>query len=356
MSIKVDPSEIENALSKIWDELEPSNKMRACLFNLIFYTKKTERLAYIREIAQKVIVKFPSRILLIVEDTSSLDLLETKVSVLHEPDFACDFIEIVVGDAHSPLIPFLILPHILPDLPVYLIWGEDPTLENPLWDPLKKLADRLIVDSESTSNLPKLARLLIQQYTPYKCSIADLNWARLENWRSLLSRAFYSTERLEELQSAHTLAIVYNAQPTPFFTHTHIQALYMQTWIAAQLGWKLEKIDKSENSYASLYKKGEGTQDHVHVTLTPTFDLHLAPGTLVSLDITTKKECHFSFARKQLSSNHIAMQVSTPFQCAVPVDFIFPRTESGQSLTGEICRSDTSQHYLAVLRSLAHEN
>ena len=36
----VSPSEINAELNKIWESLEGSNKMRASLFNLIFFTKK----------------------------------------------------------------------------------------------------------------------------------------------------------------------------------------------------------------------------------------------------------------------------------------------------------------------------
>ncbi len=349
MPVKVAPEDIENALSAIWEELEPTSRMRACLFNLIFYTKKTERASYIHKIAQRVISKFPSRILLIVNDSEASDRMETGVSVLHEQNFACDLIEISIGGSLSARIPFLILPHILPDLPVYLVWGEDPIANDPLWQPLKKLASRLIIDSETTQNLSLCAEKLLNEYKPLECEIADLNWARLEGWRELLSRTFYSQERINKLRSTDHIHITYNAKSSAFFTHTHIQALYMQTWLASQLKWSIETTTQTSGTYTSLYKKDK---DQVTITLTPVSYTELAPGTLVSIQIITPQKDHFSFTRKPSCLHHIATQISSALQCEMPMDVIFPHTESGHSLTQEMCRPRTSSHYLSVLKNL----
>jgi len=43
----VDPSKIETELERIWDSFQGTNKMRACLFNLIIYAKKSQRTLYL---------------------------------------------------------------------------------------------------------------------------------------------------------------------------------------------------------------------------------------------------------------------------------------------------------------------
>src|ERR1700733_1436277 len=79
----VSPANIQSELTSIWDSLESANKMRACLFNLIIYTKQNTRTAYVRTIAQKVIEKFPSRIIFIsVDKDPTHDYLKAKVSVM----------------------------------------------------------------------------------------------------------------------------------------------------------------------------------------------------------------------------------------------------------------------------------
>ena len=104
MSIQqiVKPEAIEERLKEIWERLGQENKMRACLFNLIVFNRYSERTDYIRSIVQKVIDKFPCRVLFISEDPNPQEpYLKTAVSVIMaegaESSIACDHIDIGVG-------------------------------------------------------------------------------------------------------------------------------------------------------------------------------------------------------------------------------------------------------------------
>ena len=55
----VSPGNIQQELNKIWESLETTNVARACLFNLIFFTHKDHRTAYIQRLTQKVLKSFP---------------------------------------------------------------------------------------------------------------------------------------------------------------------------------------------------------------------------------------------------------------------------------------------------------
>ena len=66
----VEPSKIENQLNLIWDLLRGKGKTRASLFNLVIYTEKNTRVDYLYKIAQKLIERFPSRILFVTIDGS----------------------------------------------------------------------------------------------------------------------------------------------------------------------------------------------------------------------------------------------------------------------------------------------
>ena len=241
----VKPSEIHDTLAKIWDSLESTGKMRASLFNLIFYTEDGPRADYTQKIIQNVIEKFPSRVILI--RASHTEGVVTKVSVLSprgpEMDVACDLIDITVSQTECLRVPFLILPHILPDLPVYLLWGKDPSLRDPLFLELKKLATRVIFDSECSESLPEFARSALEHYNSCNADIADLNWARCESWRNVISSVFYSEEKLQDLKNAKKIEIRFNAASTSSFCHTQIQALYLQSWLTVQLEWKPEAVE-----------------------------------------------------------------------------------------------------------------
>jgi len=346
------PSEIQSELSRIWDSLEGTNKMRASLFNLIFFTKKKARAEYIRAISHKVIEKFPSRVIFITEDTESSDAyLNTQVSVLPsssgEFDIACDFIQFDVAGNYLERIPFVILPHILPDLPIYVIWAEDPATPTSLFTQLQKLADRIIFDSECTTNLCEFAKHLINFDTKLHCDIADLNWGRMESWRDLLASTFYSTERLNQLQKSTKIQILYNAQETEFYCHTQIQSIYLQGWLATQLGWKFNTMQAEKGKMTFLYERKGGP---VEVTLYPEWYQNIKAGTILSVDLETEDQNHFSFGRNLELPHHVSMRFSTLEKCDMPLKYIFAKDESGQSLVKEICHKGTSKHFLNLVK------
>lgn len=338
----VTPAEIESTLNQIWESLETKNVNRACLFNMIFYTEKNHRSTYIGQLAQKMIEKFPSRIIFIsVDKTSKEDFLKTEVSILSSKghDIACDYIQIETSGSSEERIPFLLLSHILPDLPVYLLWAENPSLENPLRNQLEAFVNRVIFDSESTDNLSEFASTLLKQ----RCEVADLNWARIEDWKEMLTAAFYAKEHLEQVRSAQTITITYNSKPSSSFCRTNIQAIYLQAWLASALDFKLQ----STSDCCLCYQTKEGD---LKVILEPMEDPTLPPGLILSVDLITKNKEHYCFIRSKTLLHQITFTHSTANQCSIPCQYLFPKAESGHALVKEICHRGTSEHFLNVLK------
>lgn len=350
----VTPAEIQNTLNRIWESFETTTVTRACLFNLIFFTQKNHRTHYIERIAQKVVEKFPSRVIFIaLNHNATEDGLKTAVSILPsskgEFDVACDYIHFEASGTFHERIPFVVLPHILPDLPVYLIWAEDPSQDNPLCRQLEKFANRLIFDSEATDNLTRFAHSVLEHYEKSHSDVADLNWARTESWRDMLSMAFYSSDKLEQIGNSKTITIFYNAQETPFFCHTNIQAIYLQAWLACQLNWPFRELKKEKNSLIFTY---QGRSGPIDILLTPVQKANLPPGLITSLEISTLSQETFTFTRDLHELHKIIYHHSTPNQCDLPSHYIFTKAESGHSLVKEICHRGTSEHYLKVLNLL----
>jgi hypothetical protein len=358
----VAPSKIELELSHIWESLSKgaSRKMRATLFNLILVTDKNKREAYIRGLAKRIIEKFPSRILFVTIDRESKeDSLVTKVSVLSPllgdkeemSDIACDMIECEVTSASVVRVPFVLLSHLLPDLPVYLLWAEDPILDNPLSYQLERFSTRLIFDSEATSNLPLFAKSLLHHYKTSGAEIADLNWARTESWRTLLAATFHSKERVDELSDARTLKLTYNAKVTDFFCHTRIQSIYLQGWLAKRLKWTLRECEASSGEIFFHYETPKNLPVEVH--LIPQDAPEMAPGSLASFELNTYGGEHFLFARNPEASYQITLFISSREKCLMPTQFLFSKGGIGQTLVKEIGQKDTSEHYLELLEFIA---
>lgn len=351
------PSEISFELKRIWDSLEGTNKMRASLFNLIFYTKTGPRESYIRTISEKVIEKFPSRMIFITENSDSPDsYLNTHVSVMsskeEQSSIACDSIQINVAGSYTERIPFVILPHVLPDLPVYVIWAEDPCTPSPLFDQLQKLASRMIFDSESIENLATFASRLVSLEKEQTFDIADLNWARTESWRELLASAFYTSERLQMLNKATEIQIRYNTHRIETYCHTPIQSLYLNGWVATQMGWSLQSIKRNGDKWTLTYLREGGT---VIVTLFPEDHSSIKPGAIVSVELKTANHDHFSFGCNLDIPYLVNMCFSTIKKCDVPLKYIFGKEESGKSLVKEICHRGTSKHFFALLKHLCNQ-
>lgn len=324
--------------------MEADKKIRASLFNLIFYTKKTPRESYIRIIANRVIEKFPSRVIFITSDAKS-DTLTSKASVLSTGETTCDLIEINVAEKLEDRVPFVILPQILTDLPIYVIWADDPSDGTPLFTEMKQLATRIIFDSEGTTDLSAFAQNLIQLEETHQFDVGDLNWARTENWRKLLASTFYSQERLAELKQCSSIQIVYNDH--------EIQSLYLQGWIATQLKWKLKKLSREEKKITLTYERQGGT---VEVTLYPEQHKTLAGGAILSIDLHMQDQNHFSFGRSLHLPQQVNMRFSTLVQCNIPLQYLFPKEESGASLVKEICHKGTSSHFLDLLHQIKELN
>ena len=298
------------------------------------------------ELAPEVVEKFPCRTLFVSHDPDSPQpYLKTAISVVspsEEASIACDQIDIGVAGPDLQRVPFVILPHLIPDLPIYLLWAEDPSIPHPLFPPLAKLATRIIFDSESADSLLAFAQTLLELKENTGIDVADLNWARTEGWRDLISSTFDVGQRLALLKQISHLKIVYNARETEFFCHLKIQAMYLLAWASSRLGWKFEKATPS------LQFKFKSVAARIQ---SDTWE-KLGPGTVISVNLQTSDGHQFDAGRIPDEYHHVKIQFSSMEQCDLPYRFVLGQTATGQSLVNEICKKGTSAHYLDMLKEL----
>lgn len=346
----VPPSQIEPELVRIWETLAKANKSRACLFNLIVFQRCSARTDYFRGIVQKVLDTFPCRVLFIShDDDPTKNYLKTAVSIVApagEGAVACDHIDIGVAGSEWERVPSVILPHIVPDLPVYLLWTEDPVHSHPLFKPLAHLATRVIFDSESADSLLGFSEALLTLKEQGKLDIADLNWARLEGWRDLLSAIFETKERWADLRDLSEIKIVYNARETEFFCHLKIQAMYLLALFASRLNWKwISSTKEAEGAFRFSFEQA------IQARIEPVSWKDLGPA-ILSLELKTASQKHYVFTRNQQAPHQVAVQISSLERCELPSHFFFGKIAMGQSLVREIFLKGTSSFFLGVLHQL----
>lgn len=347
----VSPEKIESELLRIWETLAKENKTRASLFNLVVFNRLSSRTDYFRNIVQKVTEKFPCRTLFITEDPDTSQVyLKTAISVVvpspAQSEIACDQIDIGVAGEKIKEVPFLLFPHLIPDLPVYLLWTEDPSIAHPLFQPLSTLATRIIFDSESADNLTLFGQTVLNIREQTQIDIGDLNWARTEGWRNLVTSLFDTSIRLEELSEISSVRIVFNDRTSDFFCHLKIQAMYILYWLASQLKWRY----KTENKLVFTFIKQKEIEAKLEASTWP----NLGSGTITEIELIANKH-FFKAARMAEQYHHVRIQVSSDEACELPYQYVLGHTASGQSLVKEITTKGTSTHYLNMLKILVKD-
>jgi glucose-6-phosphate dehydrogenase assembly protein OpcA len=345
----VKPAQIETELDRIWEQLTQLNIVRASLFNLIIFHRESPRTDYLRTIVQKVVDQFPCRTLFVSHDaTSSLSYLKTAVSVIAqkgEKGIACDSIDIGVAGSDWERVPYLIRPHLLPDLPVYLLWAEDPAKPHSLYDPLIEMATRVIFDSECIENLRNFARTLLEQR--HRIEVADLNWVRLESWRDLFASTFETKTQLDRLRNCSSMTVRYNFYENKPFCHSHLQALYLCCWLSARLSIPVLRLKKKKDRWVlSWNQRGMAT-------LLPESWKEVHPGGILSVEIAVDHTAEIQITRNTQNPEMATITISTKESCELPSHYLLGKTPVGQSLSRELLQRGTSPFFLETLEHLA---
>lgn len=343
-------SEIESALDALWEKNKDSDTIRASLFNLVIYVKKDMREEYLQKIAKTIISKYPCRMLVVTEhENCDEDFLKCSVSDLipHENSHMfCEVIHFEVSESRRDDIPFVVLPHLLPERPVYLLWGDDPLVKDPISIKLENRATRTIFDSEAAANMVDFSNMVLAHQSKVLCDIGDLNWARLSPWRNLFSNAFNNEMEFRCIESAENIHIVYNTKESEYFSHNKIQATYFQGWIATKMGWDLQTVLGTPDELSFKYNAPHG---NVSLTLTPGVNNDVAPGRILSTDIEGKDFQKITFEREAKNSNKIAMHHCNNHTCEMPTYYMFSKDMTGRSMIREIYNQGTDPSFLKVL-------
>lgn len=325
---------------------------RACLFNLIVYTDEPRRTAYFTEMVKLVKTQFPCRIIFITGNPSTKEHY-FRVHTLTEknPDgsgFVCDQIFIEAAGHDINRVYFLLLPLFVPDLPIYLLWGQDPTTEYTILPHLEHFATRLIFDAETTEDLQQFSRDMLNRMASSSIQIIDMNWARIGGWREVLAQIYDSPERLEQLSTTQNLELNYNDCPSEFFTHPETQAIYLQAWLASRLEWHFVRAEKENHSQILYYQSAKKTH---RIQLTPTNDPNFETEEILGMEVQGDHgyECHI----KRINIEQVRVQASNQFQCELPFLLLMPTLRSGRSFMQEIFYQKMSHQYEPMLKLIS---
>jgi len=350
----IKPSEIESTLVRLYEKEKKANVVKASLFTLIIFTQEGNREEYLTDLSKSLIKKFPCRIIFIKESIQKGDFILTEVSALkpegNDEGFFCEFIHFNVSTSYKERISSLITPHVIPDLPIYLLFAKDPSLgDTPTSLGLDKLPLRIIFDSECVSEMSLFATYIKSLHTE-NTDVGDLNWARFSPFRDLISKVYSNKEKLRTLITCTELTISYNSHETASFHHNKIQATYFQGWLATKLSWTFQGVACDKNTVIFSYQSSYGT----HKVYIKDCDKKksLRPGGIISVVIKNAKE-ETSLIRDDRSAHIIKICHSCESTCQIPLLYQVSKEGTGSSIVHEIYSQGTSKDFLAVIELLS---
>ena len=366
--LEFDGAKMTAELAKIQD--------RACLFNLVIYSQSEQRTLYLKEVIQSIIEKFPCRILFIQGGIKADNQRDTQNSLQEsfqsnstllpssetEHFFQvavvkgmndCSQININASFSELYRVPYIVIPNLVTDLPLYLLWGYDPTEEKIILPQLKPFATRLIFDAEScTSRLKNFSQKILNEMHFFNVDIMDLNWAWISPWRDILTQVFSSEEKIQHLEIAHTVVIEYAEGENCTLT----QAMYLQAWIATQLQWTISRIEKQDNNILIRYSSQHSSNKREHtIVLIPKLMEGIPPGSILSLEVATENNRDYSIVRKKHSSL-VSVHVSTQTTCSLPFTLALANPRRGLAFLREVFYQCTSEHYQKMLKTIESMN
>lgn len=350
---EIEIANVEQELAKLGAEGKKKGQMKGCLFNLILYSQDLERLSYLKEIVQTVTETFPCRIIFIECHPESRENF-LKVNVEEEivkkngSSISCDRINIQCTPKYLNRVSTLVVPYFVPDLPIYLLWGQDPSQENAILPFLQTFATRLIFDSDSSSDIRSFCRKMLTDDLFKKIPITDMNWASLASWRSILLQIFDSQEQVEQLRNCKQMVIRYNCKMSPSLCHTERRAIYLQAWIAAQLGWIYDHVSLDQSTVKIIYKNPSGL---VEISIVGESLDFLLSGAIFGVEIYMLNETVFNL-RRMSAQPFIIAYISLKDRCELPFALPLRHHKKGLNFMNEIFFVPCSSHYWNMLKTL----
>jgi glucose-6-phosphate dehydrogenase assembly protein OpcA len=127
--------------------------------------------------------RHPSRTILLTPAPDEPNGLDAQVAVRCFPsgdqDVCSEVIELRMRGNRVLSPASIVLPLLITDLPVFCRWRGQPRFDEPAWEQLIDVADRLVVDSSEWEELRY--NELSAVFT--RTVVSDIVWARLTEWR-----------------------------------------------------------------------------------------------------------------------------------------------------------------------------
>lgn len=328
--------------------MNQDNEIRGHLFTLIVYALEEKCSEYFQRVVQPFIEKFPCRVIFIRSYAEQgKNKLQAPLITHDSQNTKCDQIVIQVPQPLLHTVPLLVLPRLVPDLPIYLVWGQNPTSDDENLPVLQNLATRFVFEAECATNLQEFSKKMLKNIADLKIDFMDVSWANIGGWRDVFSQTFNTAEKLTYLHQCNRMLIKYNPSNTEVKQHSAIQAIFLQGWLAAELKWNYQSISYHDGIFITY--KTPFTPIEVH--LSPQERPSLSPGRIfeVEFENMSRVTTTLTLAEKQ---SKVMIYVSTPEKCELPFSLPIPDISKGLTAMNEVFYYKAGSHYQHMLETI----
>jgi len=338
----------------LWEELKTKDRIRASLFNLVIYGHHQTHIEQLQLIVNETVARFPCRIIFI---KGNLDPDENyiKVNVSIEipnkstDNIACDKIELEVSANHLNRVPYIVLPHLLPDLPIYLLWGEDPTEEKIVLPSLRRYASRLLYNASCTDNLQLFAqRMLAMIKSENPLELMDISWLMLRGWRQVIAQIFDSDDKRENLRLCTQVTLLYSSSQANCSDTEKIQATYLAAWLADRMSWQFLRHVATPYETVFVFFNGKNECQVIVKGITNT---EYDSGRVYQVDIQRENLFAVSISPCETLLK-VCVHLTLQDTCELPYTLPLTSLKVGPVYIREMFYSAISKHYPSMLEQL----
>jgi len=353
MNPDIQIGDIQQELMNVQGQKRSREQTYGCLFNLIVYSPSEKRRVDLEKILQSITVKFPCRIIFIENDErKDENYLRVNVSSGQEgktqQKVVSEFIRVATTKQQHERVPFLILPLIMPDVPIYLLWADDPSKECLILPELLKIATRLIFNSRWCDDLHRVALFMLNLLSTNPIDIMDMTWAYLNGWRKIIAKAFDTPSKIADLKQIKDVKISYQKESL----QDTYGAIFLQGWLAAQLQWKFLTEEVFLEQKVLAYSN---SVHDISVRLDPKGHEDILPGRISGVEFTTSTHNSYVLA-KESGGAKVLLRTSTATECELPCTMQLPDPHRGYHFIKEIFYRPSSHEYADMLKQIVKLN
>ncbi|HET6671331.1 MAG TPA: glucose-6-phosphate dehydrogenase assembly protein OpcA [Pyrinomonadaceae bacterium] len=271
----LDVDAVERALADLWQETAGGEQdqseeavMRARAANLMLVVTSDVVLAESQQTIRDLAAVHPCRALVMLADRQSADRdIEMFVSASCQnqqrstkAELSCEEITLIARGQFASELPSAVIPLLVPDLPVFLWWHDLHRLDDDIFQPLSRAAERLVIDSVDLAAMDLQLHSIEQLFSRQRneaIAVSDINWARLTSWRALLANFYDVQEYRAALADLERVRIDYGA-PQGNANGIATQALLMAGWLASRLDWRIERQAKEAKKTLFFARRRDG--------------------------------------------------------------------------------------------------